>query len=299
MATALPSLRQLEYLSALAETLNFTQAAQQCFVTQSTLSAGIQELERLLDARLVERDRQHVRMTPLGQKVAERGRELLSAARDLVAIAAAEAAPMTGIVRLGAIPTIAPFLMPDIVRQVRARHPALKLALREDRTAVLLEQLRAARLDFALIALPYDTAGLKVRKLFDEELWLISAQKPGEPEPRRPRVDRIDPERLLLLEEGHCLREHTLGACGLAERANPSGIEATSLITLVHMVESGLGDALLPQMAIDSGFLGRAAVLPRRFAAPAPVRTIALAARATTTRVEEFEMLAALLARRR
>lgn len=295
MSSVLPSLRQLTYLVAIADRLNFTQAAQDCFVTQSTLSSGLKELERTLGARLVERDRQSVRLTPLGRDVVERSRALLGSARDLVGAVQAAAEPMTGIVRLGAIPTIAPFLLPELVRDARAQHPRLQLALREDRTAILLEQLRSAKLDFALVALPYDTQGLLVRELFVEELWLVTAMRDEGDTVRRPKITNLDPERLLLLEEGHCLREHTIEACGLAERANPSGIEATSLVTLVHMVESGLGDALLPQMAIDSGFLGRAAVLPRRFAPPAPTRTIALVARQSTTRTEEFEFLAGLL----
>lgn len=296
MSNALPSLRQLSYLVAVADRLNFTQAAQDCFVTQSTLSSGLKELETMLGARLVERDRQSVRMTPLGEQVVERSRALLGAARDLVGLVQAAGRPMTGLVRLGAIPTIAPFLLPDLVRRARAMHPELKLVLREDRTAVLLERLRGGELDFALIALPYDTQGLLVRELFTEELWLISAVR-GEARARagRPKISHLDPERLLLLEEGHCLREHTIEACGLAERANPSGIEATSLVTLVHMVESGLGDALLPQMAIDSGFLANAAVVPRRFAPPLPTRRIALVARTSTTRIEEFEFLAQAL----
>lgn len=293
-ASALPSLRQLSYLVAVAERLNFTQAAQDCFVTQSTLSSGLKELERTLGASLVERDRQHVLVTPLGRAVVERSRELLGSARDLVGMVRAAASPMTGLVRLGAIPTIAPFMLPQLVREARAQHPDLKLALREDQTATLLERLRAAELDFALIALPYDTAGLLVRELFAEELWLVTRMPERASPPRRLKISGLDTERLLLLEEGHCLREHTLEACGLAERANPSGIEATSLVTLVQMVESGLGDALLPQMAIDSGFLGRASVLPQRFAPPAPKRTIALVARPTTTRMPEFEFLAGL-----
>ncbi len=293
MSNALPSLRQLSYLVAVAERLNFTQAAHDCFVTQSTLSSGLKELETTLGARLVERDRQSVRMTPLGAKVVERSRALLGAARDLVGLVQASAAPMTGLVRLGAIPTIAPFLLPGLVRQTRAQHPSLKLVLREDRTATLLERLRGGELDFALIALPYDTQGLLVRELFVEELWLISPMRGDEREAsRRPRISHLDPERLLLLEEGHCLREHTIEACGLSERANASGIEATSLVTLVQMVESGLGDALLPQMAIDSGFLAGASVLPMRFAPPVPTRRIALAARTSTTRPEEFDFLA-------
>jgi LysR family transcriptional regulator, hydrogen peroxide-inducible genes activator len=290
----LPSLRQLRYLVALSDTLNFTQAAEASFVTQSTLSGGIQELERVLGARLVERDRQHVALTPLGAEVVERARALLSMANDLVEHVATSAEPMTGLVRLGAIPTIAPFLLPPLLREARRQHPRLRIALREDQTDRLLERVRGGTLDFALIALPYDTAGLRVASLFVEELWLIARE--GDPSARRarPAVDSLDPQRLLLLEEGHCLRSHTLQGCGLAERANPSGLEATSLTTLVQMVEEGLGIALLPEMAVRSGFLGGTSIVARPIAAPAPTRGIVLVSRATTARTEEFDALAAI-----
>jgi len=290
--SALPSLRQLTYLVKLSEKLNFTQAAEACFVTQSTLSGGIQELERLLGAQLVERDRQHVRMTPVGEAVVGRARVLLSMASDLVELAAREAAPMAGLLRLGAIPTIAPFLLPRLLRISRERHPGLRIALREEPTARVLAQLRDGALDFALIALPWDTTGLLVRPLFDEELWLIAAE--GDPATRRPRptIATLDPQRLLLLEEGHCLRSHTLQGCGLTESANASGLEASSLTTLVHMVEEGLGVALLPEMAIRAGVLNGTGVVARPIGAPAPRRGIALVARASTARREAFEALA-------
>lgn len=289
--SALPSLRQLAYLVKLSETLNFTQAAAACFVTQSTLSGGIQELERLLGARLVERDRQHVRMTPVGTAVVERARALLSMASDLVAHVSRESEPMGGLVRLSAIPTIAPFLLPRLLRTSRERHPRLRIALREDPTARALARLREGELDFALIALPWDTTGLLVRPLFDEELWLIAAE--GDPAARRlrPTIASLDTDRLLLLEEGHCLREHTLEGCGLSERANPSGLEASSLTTLVQMVEEGLGVALLPEMAVRAGLLNGTGVVARPIAPPVPRRGIALVARASTARREVFDAL--------
>jgi LysR family hydrogen peroxide-inducible transcriptional activator len=294
--SALPSLRQLSYLVRLSERLNFTQAAEACFVTQSTLSGGIQELERQLGARLVERDRQHVRMTPIGAEVVERARVLLSMAADLVEHAARAAEPMTGLLRLGAIPTIAPFMLPALVRTAREHHPRLRIALREDTTVRLLQQLRDGALDFGLIALPWDTAGLRVRELFDDELWLIAAEGDPAAKPARPSVASLDPERLLLLEEGHCLRSHTLEGCGLTERANPTGIEASSVTTLVQMVEEGLGIALLPEMAVRAGLLVGSSVIARPIGAPAPRRRIALVARASTARGEEFEALAAIAA---
>lgn len=293
----LHSLRQLTYLDALADKLNFTQAAEACFVTQSTLSAGIQELERLLDVQLVERDRQRVRLTPVGEEVLARARPLLAGARDLAEWVAQAARPMTGLVRLGAIPTVAPFLLPGLLREAREALPELRIALREDRTETLLELLRAAELDFAMIALPYDTEGLLVEELFDDNLWLVEPRTDGGEDLRRGRaveVSRIDPERLLLLEEGHCLRGHALGACGIADRPNPSGLAATSLPTLLQMVEAGLGITLLPGMAVRSNFFEASAVVARPLAPPSPPRRIALVTRASTPRRAEFEAIAGL-----
>jgi len=288
----LPSLRQLSYLIAVSESLNFTQAASVCHVTQSTLSGGIQELERLLDATLVERDRHAVRMTPVGDAVVERARSLLSMANDLVEHAAQVGRPMTGLLRLGAIPTIAPYLLPPLLRISRERHPSLRIALREDQTARLLQQVRAGDLDFALIALPYETDELKLAPLFDEELWLIALPCDAAARLARPRVDQLDPERMLLMEDGHCLRTHTLTGCGLGERANPGGLEASSVSTLVQMVEEGLGFGLLPEMAIRSGALNQTTVMARPIAAPAPKRTIAMVARPSTARGVEFDAIA-------
>jgi len=290
----LPSLRQLSYLIAVSESLNFTQAAAACHVTQSTLSGGIQELERLLDATLVERDRHAVRMTPVGEAVVNRARNLISMANDLVEHAAQAGRPMTGLLRLGAIPTIAPYLLAPLLRISRERHPSLRIALREDQTSRLLEQVRAGALDFALIALPYDTEGLKLATLFDEELWLIALAGDATSRLVRPRVEQLDPQRMLLMEEGHCLRTHTLTGCGLGERANPGGLEASSVSTLVQMVEEGLGFGLLPEMAIRSGALNQTTVIARPIAAPAPRRTIAMVARQSTARGVEFDAIAAI-----
>lgn len=292
--STLPSLRQLGYLVALADTLNFTRAAERCFVTQSTLSGALQELERSLDAQLVERSRHHVALTPAGERAVARGRALLAAARDLADEVAGLARPMSGLARLGAIPTIAPYLLPELLRALREAHPGWRLALREDPTVPLLTRLREGTIDFALIALPWETEGLQVLEVGVEELWLVAPR--GDPALARAslRVDAIDPQRLLLLEEGHCLRDHTLAGCALRERANPNGIEATSLATLIPMVEEGLGIALLPEMALKAGILERSQLLARPLTAPAPRRTIALVARPTSARRAEFEAIAML-----
>ncbi|OFZ70031.1 MAG: LysR family transcriptional regulator [Betaproteobacteria bacterium RBG_16_58_11] len=292
---ALPSLRQLSYLIALADRLNFTQAAQDCFVTQSTLSAGIMELESILNARLVERERHRVFMTPLGLAVTERARTLIAAATDLVESTRDAASPLAGIVRLGVIPTIAPFLLPQILPDMRAQYPALQFALREDITSNLLARLDSGQLDLALIALPFETGKMLVRELFSEELWLVTP--PGEKTPRRLDITTLDAERLLLLEEGHCLRGHTLTGCGLTPKPT-RGFEATSLYTLVQMIEEGMGVGLLPEMTLQAGLLRHSPLIARPFAAPAPRRGIALVARPSTSRREVFDRLGEVIVAR-
>jgi len=292
---ALPSLRQLQYLVAIAEHLNFTRAAEACFVTQSTLSAGLKELETVLGAQVVERDRRSVVLTPLGREIAARAKALLAEAEDLVNLAAGAGEPMTGTLRLGVIPTIAPFLLPKALPGLRERYPKLRLALREDLTENLLARLRDGELDLALIALPYDTGELLVRPLFDDEFWLAGPADDAALRAKRPAVTGAVTERLLLLEEGHCLREHTLAACGRDKPSSSAGLEATSLLTLIQMVESGLGLALVPELALRSGVLSNTGLVARPLAPPAPRRTIALVARHTTARSTELDELAGFL----
>lgn len=287
----LPSLRQLGYFMALAKELNFTRAAEACFVGQSTLSAGLKELEEGLGIRLVERDRQSVSITPAGLEVLERAKVILAASQDLVEYAGASGKPMTSTIRLGVIPTIAPFLLPSVLPEIRQRFPDLKITLREDLTGNLLARLAEHKLDFALIALPYDVAGLLVEELFDDHFWLVA--KEGDPALKGKEVTLPAKmaERLLLLEEGHCLREHSLQACNRADIRNAEGLEATSLLTLLQMVESGLGIALLPGMAVNSSLLSNSELVAKELAAPAPKRVIALVARSSTAHLEEFAAL--------
>ncbi|WP_062309094.1 hydrogen peroxide-inducible genes activator [Polynucleobacter sinensis] len=287
--TALPSLRQLRYFVAIAQELNFTRAAEACFVGQSTLSAGLKELEDSLGVRLVERDRQNVAITPVGLEILTRAKAILASSEDLVEYAGAAGRPMAGTVRLGVIPTIAPFLLPNVMPDIRARFPDLKIALREDLTANLLTRLVEHQLDFILIALPYETSGLLVKELFDDEFWLVA----GEDDPALKGKEIYLPakmaERLLLLEEGHCLREHTLQACKRPDVRKADGMEATSLLTLLQMVESGMGIALLPEIAVNGGLLNGTHLVAKPLAPPAPKRVIALVARASTAHLDEFE----------
>jgi LysR family hydrogen peroxide-inducible transcriptional activator len=293
------SLRQLSYVVALAESLNFTRAAERCFVTQSTLSSGIRELERALDAVLFERDRQSVSLTALGKDLVLRAHGILGQTLDLVNAAQAAAGPFEGTVTLGAIPTIAPFLLPPLLRQIRQELPALTTLLREEQTPELLRAVADGEMDFALIALPVDVGRLQVYPLFGEELWLIAAESDPLAHVAHLRAGQIDLARLMLLGEGHCLREHSLEACLSGRRGKlrvPSAIEASSLPTLVQMVEAGLGVALLPEMAIKAGFLVGSKVIARPLAAPAPRRDIVLVARPSTPRSALLLRLQALAA---
>ena len=288
---ALPSLRKLRYLIALAEHLNFTRAAQASFVSQSTLSTGLKELESTLGVQLVERDKQNVALTAVGEEVVARARQVLAAAEDLSDFASDASRPMQGQLRLGVIPTIAPFLLPSVMPALREKFPALQLALREDLTAHLLERLRNRQLDFALIALPYDTGELRVLPLFKDKFWLVGCEKDPAITGKAIQLSSNWTERLLLLEEGHCLRDHALQACSATEVANVDGMEATSLLTLVQMVASGMGVALLPEMAIHSGLLNNLALKSRPLAPPAPERVIALVTRSTSAHMAEFEAI--------
>ncbi|HUL91070.1 MAG TPA: hydrogen peroxide-inducible genes activator [Burkholderiales bacterium] len=295
----LPSLRQLRYLVVLAERLNFRAAAEACFVTQSTLSAGIKELESQLDAHLVERDRRSVRLTRLGEQVAERARRLIAEAGDLVAAAGAGREPLAGSFRLGVIPTIAPFLLPAALPPLRGRFPGLRLYLREDLTARLLEQLRAGRIDAALIALPFDTGELEIHELFRDEFWFVARADDPLAKLKAVAMERLDVNDVILLEEGHCLREHAITACGATRGSSSPDIEATSLPTLLQMVEGGLGVTLLPEIAIKAGILNGTKLIARPFSTRVPARTLALAARPSSARGKDLGLLAEFLAQRR
>lgn len=292
---ALPSLRQLKYLVAVAQHLNFTKAAEACFVSQSTLSTGLKELEQTMGTQLVERDRQNVSVTPVGEEVVARAVKLLAGAEDLVEFTQHTGHSMTGTIKLGVIPTIAPFVLPQVLPKIRDQHHDLKITLREDLTAHLLQRVLDHQLDFALIALPYPTDGLLVKELYGDEFWL--AAPPDEPalKAAEVKVPAALAERLLLLEEGHCLREHSLRACRQKDAASADGVEATSLLTLVQMVEAGLGVALLPEMAVKSGILNNTSLMARPLSPPAPKRGIALVARQTTARIDEFMAIAEII----
>jgi LysR family hydrogen peroxide-inducible transcriptional activator len=292
---ALPSLRQLRYLVNLSERLNFRLAAEDSFVTQSTLSAGIKELETQLGVELVERDTRSVRLTTIGEEVVARARTLLAQAQDIVDLAKGASAPLSSALRLGVIPTIAPFMLPGLLPPLRAAHPTLRLYLREDLTERLLDRLRSGDLDVALIALPYETGELLTRKLFKDEFWFVARADDPLAQSKEVAVRSLTPGAVLLLEEGHCLREHAISACGTRAANAESAVEATSLHTLIQMVEGGLGVTLLPEIALKAGILNGTSLVARPFSTDVPARTIALVARPTSAHRRDFEVLAAFI----
>jgi LysR family hydrogen peroxide-inducible transcriptional activator len=294
----LPTLRQLQYLKALAEHRSFGRAAEACHVTQPTLSSGIQELEKALNAPVVDRARSGVILTAVGEEALRRATIILNETEELVEAAKNAGQPLTGRFRLGVIPTIAPFLLPRVLPLLRQRFPKLRLYLREDLTQRLISALKAGQLDAALIALPFETHGLDWAHVSQDEL--LAAVPADHPLAGLKIIDPTDLERqgLILLEDGHCLREHGLAACGLKPpRAAPgeASFAATSLPTLVQMVASGLGVTFLPAMAVRAGLVDPAQVAVRPIDAPHPSREIAVAWRAGSNRAAEGRLLAEVL----
>jgi LysR family hydrogen peroxide-inducible transcriptional activator len=288
----LPSLRQLRYLVAVAETGHFGRAAERCFVTQSTLSAGLKELESVLRTTLIERDRRTATPTPVGAEIVIRARRLLAEAEDLVDLARGAAAPLSGPLRIGVIPTIGPYLLPALLPRLRERYPSLQPFLVEDQTARLVERLSAGALDVAILALPYDLPRLSTLPLFDDPFVVAAPQGHKLLLQATVAPAALAGETLLLLADGHCLREHALSACGLNRDATGQAVEATSLSTLIHMVDSGLGVTLLPRLAVRAGALRGTRIDTRPLTGPDASRVVGLAWRASSAQTENYKLLA-------
>lgn len=292
MSTYLPTLKQLQYLIALADHGHFGRAADACFVTQSTLSAGLRELESLIGITLVERTRRVVRFTPLGLKIADKARRVLREAEELAELARAAGKPLSGDLRMGVIPTIAPFLLPRILPRLRSEWPDLKLYLREETTAAACDSLHRGHVDCVLLALPYHCGDVETIDLFEDRLFVAFPESEMTHPPTQIAPEAIDESRLLLLEDGHCLKDHALAACNRPEMRAEAAMLGTSLHTLIQMVDNDLGVTLLPEMAIEAGILENTHVLARPLAAEHPARRIALAWRRGSPREKEFRLLA-------
>jgi LysR family hydrogen peroxide-inducible transcriptional activator len=288
----LPTLRQLQYLVSLHEHGHFGRAADSCCVSQSTLSAGLRDLETVLGAVLVERTRRTVRFTPLGEAVVTKAHRLLREAEELSDMVQGAGQPLSGEVRMSVIPTIAPFLLPRILPRLRRERPQLKLYLREEVSASAVEALHHGRADCVLLALPFATGEVDKETIETDAFYVAFPKDDPRDPPAEVAPSLIDENRLLLLEDGHCLKDHTLAACNRPELRASATMIGTSLHTLVQMVDNGLGLTLLPEMALDAGILNGTNVVARPLRSDAANREIALVWRKNSPRGEEFRLLA-------
>lgn len=292
---SLPTIKQLRYLVELEKKQHFGHAAEACFVSQSAFSVAIRELESNLNVKLVDRTNRSVTFTAIGRQIAAQARLCLFDLEGLVDIANEQRDPLSGDLRLGAIPTIAPFMLPKILPGIRKSFPKLDLYLREEQTQSLYEELTNGSLDVILIALPYDLKNVQTMPLFEDRFLLATHKKSRLLDnPEDFRVNRLKPGEILLLEEGHCLRDHVLSAMKLKNQDRLNRFSATSLHTLVQMVDSDLGISFIPQMAKGSSLLKNTHVMLHEMN-KTYVREVALVWRASSARGDEFRQLGELM----
>ena len=292
IALMLPTLRQLQYLKLLAEHASFSRAAEAAHVSQPALSSGVQELEKILGAPVVERTRGNVQLTAVGAEAVRRAEDVLARTEDLVEAARSAGRPLSGRFRLGIIPTIAPFLLPTKLPGLNAAYPALRLFIREDLTPRLIAGLKAGHLDAAVIALPYSAPGIDHARIGDDEILAAAPVGHRLAVPGAIHPGALKAEDLILLEDGHCLRDQALAAFDIEPSRGDDVFAATSLHTVVQMVSSGLGVSFLPRMAVDAGLADMPGVVIRPISAKAPSREIVVAWRRGSSRAAEARLLA-------
>ena len=285
-----PTVKQLRYFLALCEEEHFGRAAAASFVSQSAFSTAIQDLETLLGAQLVDRTKRQVTITALGQEVEVQARLVLRDLESLVELAGQRRKPLSGPLRLGVIPTIAPFLLPTLLPRLRKQFPDLKLYLTEDQTERLHARLLDGDVDLVLLALPYELRSTESMALFRDRFCLAVRDGSDVIDPGNYRFHRLQADSILLLEDGHCLREHAIAACKIRNTEKVARFAASSLLTLVEMVDADLGITFLPEMARDSALLKntRVRLYPM---GDRSYREIGLVWRKGSARVEEFTML--------
>lgn len=289
-----PTLRQLEYFLAVADNLSFHKAAESCHVTQPTLSDGLKNLEDLLGTKLFERTKRDVSLTAAGEELILPARDIVVRAEDFVQMARARKEPFTGKLTLGVIPTIAPYLLPSLLPALQKKFTALDLQLKEDVTAQLLAALDQRKIDVVLMAFPYDTPGIKQMKLWSEP-FVIAMPGTKTVMDTHATINDLSKHNIMLLEDGHCLRDHALAACRL-QPGQQRTFGATSLTTLIQMVQHGYGATLLPAMAVDPKTMPRGVTI-QRFSNPQPSRQIGLAWRQGNPREKEFRQLGEMIAK--
>ncbi len=288
------TLRQLRYLTSLARHRHFGRAAEECAISQPALSMQVRKLEREIGAELIERRLGEIALTDTGLEVAQRAVQILAATRDLVDFARHRDL-LSGNLKLGIIPTLAPYILPRLLPRLQQRYAQLRLELRETQTKLLLDELSRGELDCALLALPVGGDDVETLPLFDDPFLLAVPATDKLPARRRVDIENVDQRRLILLEEGHCLRDQALAFCGAPRRDLPASLGATSLSTVMQMVANGYGVTLLPEVAVDVE-LRNERVRLLRFNAPEPARSIGLAWRRTSPRKMDFEALGRVIA---
>jgi len=289
-------LKDLRYLVAVAEQRHFGRAAARCFVSQPTLSAQLKKLEQTLGVQLIERAPNNVSLTPAGEQIVARARRIIEASEEVVELARAQRDPLAGRLRVAFLPTIGPYLLPHVTRAIRRSLPQLELRLYEYQTAPMLETLREGELDLGVLALPVDLTGLEARELYREAFTVAVPERHPLAQRETLRVTDLRGEKLLLLEEGHCLREQALEVCGNAGVSEGEDFRATSLETLRQMVAAGAGVTLLPELASRGAYGNARGVKIRPFARPAPVRQIGAVWRRTTPRRAAVDAVARVIA---
>lgn len=285
-----PTLKQLQYFIALTETGHFGRAAERCFVSQSAFSNAIKELETTLDAQLVDRTNRNVTITATGSEVAVQARLVLRDVESLIETARGRQEPLTGELRLGVIPTIAPFILPDALPRLREQYPDLRLLLIEDQTQRIHRRLMEGDLDVLLMALPWDMHGVEELPLFRDAFCLACHENTEHIEPDNYRFSKLDSDSILLLEDGHCLRDHALAACKIRNTQKVSRFGASSLLTLIEMVDADLGITFLPEMARGSSLLSNTRVKMYSIGEQS-YREVGLVWRKGSRRADEFSML--------
>ena len=286
------TLTELKYVVALAQERHFGRAAQKCFVTQPTLSLALAKLEDELGVRLFERNKNEVLVTPMGAGIVEQARRVLDEAGKIASLAKGAQDQLAGALRLGVIPTIGPYLLPELVPILRRRAPHMPLILEENFTGSLVPMLRDGEIDAALIALPFTVTGVKTRTLYEEPFSVVVPEGHAWAKKKRVRPDELSGESLLVLNAGHCFREQVLEACpGQANTASPEGRSGSSLETIRNMVASGLGVSVLPDTALQARYANKLVkVIP--FTEPVPSRKVAIAWRASFSRPQAVEAVA-------
>lgn len=285
-----PTIKQLRYFVTLCEEQHFGRAAKRCFVSQSAFSNALQELESTLATQLVDRTNRSVTVTAVGQDVATQARLVLRDVDSLVEIAQGNSKPLCGELRLGVIPTIAPFVLPTALPKIRKAFPQLQLLLIEDQTQRVYERLMAGEVDVLLLALPWAMQGVEERILYRDEFCLAYREGTARVDPENYRFNRLDSDSVLLLEDGHCLRDHALAACKIRNTEKIRRFGASSLLTLIEMVDADLGITFLPEMARGSTLLRNTRVRLHSLSDNS-YRNIGLVWRKGSQRVSEFQLL--------